>query len=74
MITSFSLWIHVRSGNSEWGVGMGEWEMENEEWENVMGKCNGKLIFYLFFLRTDIFQRFPRSLSKTFRSKIRGTK
>ena len=44
MITSFSLWIHVRSGNSEWEVGMGEWEMgngkwemENEEWENVMG-------------------------------------
>ena len=72
MITSFSLSIHVRSGNSEWGVGMGEWEMGNGK--RGMGKCNRKLIFYLFFLRTDIFQRFPRSLSKTFRSKIRGTK
>ena len=41
----------MRSGNSEWGVGMGEWEMgngkwemENEEWENVMGN-----LFFIYF-------------------------
>ena len=66
-------------------MGNGKWKIENEEWgieskERRMGMENGKLktgicfhisSFKIYLLQgTDIFHRYPHSLSKTFSGKI----